>query len=65
MSKTQLSIITADESADFHTQLDLSKEPMIPVLESRGLGLRPPMDMPDFQDATLQGAGFETRYSDY
>lgn len=37
---------------------------MIPELESRGLGLRPPMGLLDLQDTTLQGAEFEARYSD-
>lgn len=38
---------------------------MIPGLASRGMRLRPPMGLLDFQDFTLQGLEFEAKYLDY
>lgn len=38
---------------------------MIPELASRGMRLRPPMDLLDFQGFTLKGLEFEAKYLDY
>lgn len=55
----------ADGAADAQKHLDRSGEPLIPELASRGMRLRPPMGLLDFQDFTLQGLNFEAKYSNY
>lgn len=55
----------ADGAADVQKHLDRSGEPLIPELASRGMRLRPPMGLLDFQDFTLQGLEFEAKYSNY
>ncbi|XXH02219.1 hypothetical protein Hte_008587 [Hypoxylon texense] len=60
-----LAIITADGAGDVHKNLNLSGEPLIPELDTRGMRLRPPMGLLKFQDLTRQGLELEERYSDY
>lgn len=60
----QLAFILADGGHDIHTQLDLSGEPLIPDLRET-FTLKPPMDLLEYQDLTLQGLEYEAKYSDY
>ncbi|KAG8159868.1 hypothetical protein KVR01_010505 [Diaporthe batatas] len=60
-----LSIIMSDGTADIHKHLEPSGEPLIHELASRGMRLRPPIGLLDFQDLTLRGLDFEAKYSDY
>lgn len=55
----------ADGTADVYKHLERSGEPMISELASRGMRLRPPMGLLDFQGFTLKGLEFEAEYSDY
>ena len=54
----------ADGAHDIHAHLNLSGEPLIPDLE-RSFRLRPPMDLLQYQDLTLEGLEYESAYSDY
>lgn len=54
----------ADGAHDIHTQLDLSGEPLIPDLENT-FKLKDPINLLEYQDLTLQGLDYESKYSDY
>ncbi|KAI8630724.1 amidase signature domain-containing protein [Xylariaceae sp. FL1651] len=56
--------LKADGAHDIHSQLNRSGEPLIPDLEE-SFKLRDPMSLLDYQDLTLQGLEYESRYSDY
>ncbi|KAI1452458.1 amidase [Annulohypoxylon moriforme] len=64
-TRIHLSIIRADGASYVHRDLRLSGEPLIPALNNRGMGLRPPMDLLKFQELTNQGLEYEAHYSDY
>lgn len=62
--RIHLAFLQADGAHDIHEQLERSGEPLIPELQST-FQLRPPMDLLEYQDLTLQGLDYEARYSDY
>ncbi|KAI1213560.1 amidase [Annulohypoxylon truncatum] len=64
-TKIHLSIIRADGAKSVHEDLKLSGEPLIPALDTRGMKLRPPMDVLKFQDLAARGLEFEAQYADY
>ncbi|XXH00561.1 hypothetical protein Hte_006909 [Hypoxylon texense] len=62
--RIHLAFLFADGGHDIHTQLDLSGEPLIPDLKET-FTLKPPIDLLEYQDLTLQGLDYEAKYSDY
>lgn len=62
--RVHLSFLKADGAHDIHAQLDLSGEPLIPDLRD-SFQLKPPMDLLEYQDNTLQGLAYEIEYSEY
>ncbi|KAI2465553.1 amidase [Annulohypoxylon bovei var. microspora] len=49
-TKIHLSFIRADGAESVHKELKLSGEPLIPALNTRGMQLRPPLELLKFQD---------------
>ncbi|KAK0670330.1 Acetamidase [Cercophora samala] len=62
--RVHVSFLLADGGHDIHSHLALSGEPLIPDLEEH-FQLKPPMDLLEYQDLTLQGLDYEAAYSDY
>ncbi len=53
----------ADGGHDWHKQLALSGEPLVPQLAD--MTLREPTDVVAYQAATVEGRAYEAAYSDY